>query len=274
MKNNTLFFTVAFGKKRYFDMATALKKSFQLNNPNYEFKIFDESHITPSKEFLKGKKEIYPKDFKYAKFEVMSKLNDENINYVFIDADSFIVKDISSYLKFIKKNHLTIEYKYDGDQGWNKISKFNFVKRCEEAGIKNIKPYSLNGGFMMWRGKLHCFEETVNLIKNFDILDSKGTTGEEYYLCAGIQKSNTKVYPINYEENNFVKLWNHRFYIKNSKIFIKNYEKTFDILHYGNFNYYNFHIQKMIKNYYPDASFSLRDKTYTLLKLFKKMLFT
>ena len=56
-KKDILFFTIAFGSKRYFDMATALKNSFEKSNPEFEFKIFDEKFITPKKH-LKGKKNL------------------------------------------------------------------------------------------------------------------------------------------------------------------------------------------------------------------------
>jgi hypothetical protein len=272
MISQNLFFTVAFGNKRYKNMALALKKSFLQHNPKSKFKIFDENDFTPSKKFLKEKKKIYPKDYKYAKFEIMSNLTEQNTNYIFIDADSFVMSDISYYLNFIKDNHLTIEYKYDGSLGWNKISKYNFLKSCDEAGLKNIEPYSLNGGFMMWRGKIKCFHETVRTIRNYDILDGKGTTGEEYYLSVAIQKSKTNINPIDYNKNNFIKLWNYKFYVKNFKLFINGSNDKQDIVHYGNFNYYNSDIQKLLKRFNPDIKFDLKDKVYTTLQMLKNML--
>ena len=272
MVSKTLFFTVAFGNKRYKNMALALRESFLQYNSNFEFNIFDEKDFTPSAEFLKGKKKIYPKDYKYAKFEIMHNLNDENTNYIFIDADSFVFSDISYYLNFIKKNYLTIEYKYDGDLGWNKIKQYNFVKRCDEAGLKNMEPYSLNGGFMMWRGKVGCFNEILKIIKNYDILDSKGITGEEYYLCAAIQRSRTNINPINYSQNNFVKLWNYNFKFHNDNLYIFGLQKKFDIVHYGNFNYFNSNIQKLLKKFNSGINFDFKDKFFTILQMLKNML--
>ena len=100
MVNKNLFFTVAFGNERYKNMALALKKSFLFYNPNFEFKIFDEKDFTSSEKFLKGKKKIYPKDYKYAKFEIMNNLNEDNTNYIFIDADSFVMSDVLYYFNF------------------------------------------------------------------------------------------------------------------------------------------------------------------------------
>ena len=60
-KKDILFFTIAFGSKRYFDMATALKTALKKSNPEFEFKIFDEKFITPKKKHLKGKKKNLPK---------------------------------------------------------------------------------------------------------------------------------------------------------------------------------------------------------------------
>ena len=59
MVNKNLFFTVAFGSKRYKNMALALKKSFLFYNPNFEFKIFDEKDFTSSDKFLKGRQVDY-----------------------------------------------------------------------------------------------------------------------------------------------------------------------------------------------------------------------
>lgn len=268
-----LFCTIAFGSKRYFDMAVALKNSFEKNNPEFEFKIFDESFITPKKIHLKDKKKIYPKDLKYAKFEILKNLNKPNKKYVFIDADSIVLKNLSYLTNFIKKNCLTIEYKYDGNEGWSKIPRYNFVKCCNEAGLHHIEPYSLNGGFMMWEGKINCFEKTIEFLKKYDLKDSKGLTGEEYYLCAAIQYSKTNIFPINYNKIKLLKLWNFDFKENNLKITIDNDFVDHDIIHYGNFNFYNIHIQKIIKFY--NSSFKLDVKEYliTMLKLIKKMVF-
>jgi len=271
-KKDILFFTIAFGSKRYFDMANALKNSFEKSNPEFEFKIFNEKFITPKKQHLKGKKKIFPKDYKYAKFEILKNLNDPNKKYIFIDADSIVLKNLSYLTNFIKKDVLTIEYKFDGNKGWNKISKYNFVKCCNDSGLDDIKPYSLNGGFMMWKGKIKCFQKTIDFLKKYDFNDSKGLTGEEYYLCAAIQHSKTNIFPINYNRVKLLKLWNFDFRVNNSKILINNNIINYDIVHYGNFNFYNIHMQRMIKFY--NSNFKLTSMEYfiTLLKLIKKMI--
>ena len=79
---------------------------------------------------------------------------------------------------------------------------------------------------MMWRGKVECFNEILKIIKNYDILDSKGLTGEEYYLCAAIQRSRTNINPINYSQNNFVKLWNYNFKFHNNNLYIFGLQKN------------------------------------------------
>ena len=46
---------------------------------------------------------------------------------------------------------------------------------------------------MMWEGEITCFKKTIEFLKKYDLNDSKGLTGEEYYLCAAIQYSKTRV---------------------------------------------------------------------------------
>ena len=104
-----LAFTVAFGDQKYQSMAEICKKSFELMNPNIEFKIFSDGDFTPYENI--NKKLIYPKDFKYPKLEIFTKLKDKNTNYMFIDADSIINNNLSKYFDTINEGELTIEYR-------------------------------------------------------------------------------------------------------------------------------------------------------------------
>ena len=51
----------------------------------------------------------------------------------------------------------------------NKILSNTILLKGDEAGTSEFEPYSLNGGFMMWRGKVECFNEILKIIKNYDI---------------------------------------------------------------------------------------------------------
>ena len=125
---------------------------------------------------------------------------------------------------------------------------------------------------MMWEGEITCFQKTIEFLKKYDLNDSKGLTGEEYYLCAAIQYSKTRVFPINYEKIRLLKLWNFDFKVNNSIILINNTPVDYDIIHYGNFNFYNMHIQRMIKFYNFNFKLNLIEYFITLLKLIKKMI--
>ena len=69
-----LAFTIAFGELKYKSMAEICKKSFEQKNPNIEFKIFSDGDFTPYKNI--GKKLVHPKDFKYPKLELFTKLKE------------------------------------------------------------------------------------------------------------------------------------------------------------------------------------------------------
>ena len=250
-KINNLAFTIAYGDSRFSYMAETLQKSFKYWNPEIEFKIFGDEFITPIKNL--NKKKIYPKDLKRPKLEILSKLNDPDTKYMYIDADTFVENNVSKYFKMINENDLIIEYKYNQTGYWSDIKNLNFVKVCQNAGLENLLPYSINSGIIMWRGHKSCFKESLDYISKYDLKDSKGLKGDEYYLCAAIQKCKTQVIPIDYSKIKICKLWNEDFEIKNNKINILNSNiNNFDIIHYGNHNYYNFNILKIIKKYNPN----------------------
>ena len=55
-------------------------------------------------------------------------------------------------------------------------------------------------------GHKSCFKESLDYISKYDLKDSKGLKGDEYYLCAAIQKCKTQVIPIDYSKLKFVKI--------------------------------------------------------------------
>lgn len=245
-----LAFTIAFGAERYTKMAKALEASFKKNTPGVEFKIFTEKDITDFNEGLPKDRELYAKDYKYPKIEIMSKLMDPDTKYMFIDADTFVTGNIEPYFDLIKNNQLMIEYVYNGDSGWAGINNLQFSRACSEAGIDGIEPYSINSGFIVWHGRQTCFDYALNLIKSKTINDPKGRKGDEYYICAGIQKTNTDVVPIDYSIVKLGKYWNGKLSIERDSLICSFYpQKDRIIQHYGNNNFDSPNVQKTLKKY-------------------------
>ncbi len=263
-----LAFTIAFGDQKYQSMAEICKKSFELMNPNIEFKIFSDGDFTPYENI--NKKLIYPKDFKYPKLEIFTKLKDKNTNYMFIDADSIINNNLSKYFDTINEGELTIEYRLNKTGFWANINNLNFVETCKKAGLNNIKPYSINSGFLMWRGHQMCFDKALEYILNYNLDDKKGLNGDEYYLCAAIQKCNTKINQLNYEKFKICKLWNENFkFTKNDLIISNKSSKEFDIIHYGNHNYYDLDLFKMLQKYNIELKITPKFFIKSILKTIK-----
>ena len=117
------------------------------------------------------------------------------------------------------------------------LKDLNFQLRSKEAGLEGIKPYSINSGFIVWQGKQNCFNDALYLIKNILIDDEKGRNGDEYYLCAALQRCNTQIVPIDYDKVKIVKMWNGKISYKNKKLKSDLYSDKRDIFHYGNQNY-------------------------------------
>jgi len=270
-KTKNLAFTIAYGPKRFKDMATTLKKSFKFWNPNIDFKIFGEESITPMSEIKK--KKFYPKDFKRPKLEILSKLKDPNINYMFIDADAVVENNLSKYFQMINEDNLIIEYKYNNSGYWSNIKNLNFVETCKKAGLENLLPYSINSGIIMWRGYKSCFKLSLEYILKYDLYDKKGLSGDEYYLCAAIQKCKTQIEPINYSKIKICKLWNETFTVKKNKVYVQNLNQSnFDIIHYGNHNYFNLKVLKILKKYNPDLKVNAHYYFKILINKIKKLL--
>ena len=232
-------FTVAFGDEKYLKMAQALEKSMKLYSPSIDFEIIDESYLTPISQIYQGVdvNKLHPKSLKYSKMEAISLFNKEDYKYMYIDADSLVYGDISYIFDLVKKNQLLIEYIYNADEGWSGIKDLNFQLRSKEAGLEGIKPYSINSGFIVWQGKQNCFNDALYLIKNILIDDVKGRNGDEYYLCAALQRCNTQIVPIDYDKVKIVKMWNGKISYKNKKLKSDLYSDKRDIFHYGNQNY-------------------------------------
>ena len=150
--------------------------------------------------------------------------------------------------------------------------------RAKEAGLQGIKPYSINSGFIVWQGNQNCFEDAKFLIKNFLIDDAKGRKGDEYYLCAALQRCNTQIVPIDYNKVKIVKMWNGKIRFKNKKLKSNLYEDQRHIFHYGNQNYDHPNICKAmsemgIHREYKrfNQKFILQDLKLTIKKLLNRL---
>jgi len=248
MKN--IAFTVAFGSKKYLRMARALKKSINKHSPKVEFRIYGEGDFTPFDIGLPKDRKLHRKDFRYPKIEIINKLNDPDTKYMFIDADSFVVGDITPFFDNLELNQIIIEYVYHGDNGWNNQPELQFTQACSKAGLSGIEPYSINGGFFMWHGYQKGFENAFIFLKRFTFEDPKGRHGEEYYYCAGLQKAKSNIKPLNYDEIKIGKMWGGRISFKNGKLISSRYPKNDRLIqHYGALNYCHPAVQKMLRNY-------------------------
>jgi len=189
-------FTIAFGKKRYEIMARALEQTIRKYAPGVDFIIFTEEDITPYAEGLPQGRKLYPKDYKYPKIEIMTKLRDPDTQYLFIDADCFVFCDLNHVFERIEPGKLLMHWVYKEDGTWAGFEDLNFVEGWKQAGIGGLEPYSLNSGFIAWQGHMPCFDKAFELIKDYTVVaDDKGRRGDEYYYCAGIQLTNTAVIP-------------------------------------------------------------------------------
>ena len=257
-----LIFTIAFGDSKYMRMAKALEKSVKKYNPEIEFKIFGEHDFTPYEIGLPKGRKVYPKDYKYPKIEIMSRLNDPDTQYMFIDSDAFVLGKIDHYFEFINKNSLIVEYIYNKNGSWAGRGDLRFSDRCTEMGFNNIEAYSLNSGFMMWQGGLRCFEEALRLIKTITLDDIKGRNGDEYYYCLASQLTNTQIIPLNYEKIKIGKYWDSSICIKNGQVLSSRYMANDRvIIHYGNSNYKNPYIQ-FVLNKIEEGSFNFNTNFY------------
>ena len=263
-------FTIAFGDQKYQLMAKGLEKTIKMFSPNVEFIIFNENDVTPFSKGLPKNRELYPKDFKYPKIEILSKLKDANVKYMFIDADSFVFGDISPYFDFITKGEVMIEYVFNGESGWAGNHNLQFSEACDRSGIAGIKPYSINSGFIMWQGNEPGFGKALELIKNFTIDDAKGRKGDEYYINAGLQLMGAKIKALDYNKVLLGKFWNGKIGYLNNRLTSTAYPDNDRIIqHYGNNNFYSPSVQRIFKSLGMDTG-----NFYGLFKYRKKILNT
>lgn len=243
-------FTIAFGKEKYQRMARCLKATVEEYSPGVEFRIYGQDDFTPLSEGLPKDRDLYPKDYKYPKVEIMSRLTEPDTKYMFIDADAFVFGDIGPYFDLLEENQVIIEYVYRGDSGWAGESKLQFHKVCADVGLENIEPYSINSGFIMWHGAQEGFAKALQFIKEFTFDDVKGRVGDEYYFCAGLQAARANIKPLDYDVIKIGKFWRGRVGFDGERLTSTRYPANDRIIqHYGNRNYYNPHVQKIMHRY-------------------------
>ena len=240
-------FTIAFGDGKYRKMSEVLKKTVERYSPDTDFRIIDE--FTPYDEGLPDR-ELFPKDYKYPKLEILSKMDDPDTEYLFIDADAFVFCNLGLMFDNIEPGKLIIEWGKSKDGLWSGRKNYKFVENMAEAGVEGLKPYQINSGFMMWKGEMPCFKKSLEYIKNYTALDPKGKRGDEYYLCAAIQKTDTVVKPLNKIKNNQLgTYWNGKIGYNNGMLTNSRYKTPRYIQHYGNKNWDNEFVQKVVKKY-------------------------
>ncbi len=241
-------FTIAFGKKRYQIMAKALKETLARNAPDVEFRIFTEEDITPYSEGLPQGRKLFPKDYKYPKIEIMTRLRDPDTQYLFIDADCFIFCSLDQMFEKIEPGKLLMHWVYNEDGTWAGIPELKFVDAWAQEGVTGLEPYSLNSGFIGWQGHMPCFDKALELIKTKTVMaDDKGKRGDEYYYCAGIQLTNTPVTSTESFENELGMFWRGKIGYQNGKLTCDYYQHTKQIQHYGNPNWSNRYVQRVIR---------------------------
>ncbi len=242
-------FTIAFGKRRYKIMARALAETMKRYAPDVEFIIFTEEDVTPYEEGLPKGRQLYPKDYKYPKIEIMTKLRDPDTQYLFIDADCFVFTDLDHIYNRIEPGKLLMHWVHNEDGTWAGIKELNFVDAWAQAGFEGLEPYSLNSGFISWQGHMECFDKALELIKNVSVTaDDKGKRGDEYYYCAGIQLTKTPVISTESFDNELGMFWRGKIGKEDGKLTCDYYDKTKLIQHYGAHNWANLHVQSIINS--------------------------
>ena len=264
-------FTIAFGKRRYKIMAEALRETMKIYAPDVEFIIFTEDDITPYEKGLPTGRKLYPKDYKYPKIEIMTKLRDPDTQYLFIDADCFVFCNLDHIYNKIEPGKLVMHWVYNEDNTWAGIKELNFVDAWKQAGFDGLEPYSLNSGFIGWQGHMECFDKALELIKGVSITaDDKGKRGDEYYYCAGIQLTKTPVISTQDFDNELGMFWRGKIGKEDEKLTCDFYEKTKLIQHYGAHNWANLHVQSLISKALKSEGFAKKISRliYTLPTVF------
>lgn len=250
-----VIFTIAFGKKRYEIMARALGKTLEQYAPDAEFIIFGDDDVTPYSEGLPTGRKLYPKDYKYPKIEIMTRLRDPDTQYMFIDADCFVFCNLDHMFERIEPGKLLMHWVYNEDGTWAGLPDLRFVEAWAKEGVTGLEPYSLNSGFIGWQGHMECFDKALDLIKTKTVMaDDKGRRGDEYYYCAGIQLTKTPVISTEDFENELGMLWRGDLGYKDGRLTCDYYERTPLIQHYGNPNWANKHVQRIIRNLLKDEA--------------------
>lgn len=241
-------FTIAFGKKRYEIMARALGETVARHSPGVEFRIFGDADITPYHEGLPRGRRLYPKDYKYPKIEIMTKLRDPDTQYLFIDADCFVFCSLDSMFERIEAGKLLMHWVYNEDGSWAGIPALRFAEAWAQEGVEGLEPFSLNSGFIGWQGHMPCFDKALELIKTKTVMaDDKGRRGDEYYYCAGIQLTRTDVVSTESFPNELGMFWRGRIGYQGGRLTCAAYPEGRLIQHYGNPNWSNRHVQRVIR---------------------------
>ena len=161
----------------------------------------------------------------------------------------------------VKDNQILIEYVNNKNGYWAGVKGLNFVGASKKAGITGLKPISINSGFIIWNGHQKAFDIALKLIKSKVIFDPKGISGDEYYICAGLQKAKANIVPLDYDLVKLGKFWNGNINLYNERLISSYYSKNDRIIcHYGNHNYYHPSVRKILDKF--DIELEKDLKTY------------
>jgi len=239
-------FTIAYGNRRYKEMAEVLKICMDRYCPNLEFRIYDERHISP----MKVRNPVVPKDSRRGKLDICAQLQDPDTQYLYLDCDMFVFCDLSPLFDYIEKDSIIITWRKSPGGKWDSREDLDFPLRCNQAGIKGkIEAYHINGGFFLWQGGIDVFSKTLELFDNYDIPDWKGLKGDEYYICAAIQLTKTKPIPLQDIEKNPLRVyWLGNISVKNGILFSDFNEKQGLVQHYGSNHWDKPYVQQVARS--------------------------
>lgn len=240
-KKSINVFTIAFGDEIYYRMAEKLKDSFEAYHPGLHLKIVDDQQIRFSARNagIDIHDTMHPKIFKPLGVYLQSMNEDVNL---YIDADSFVNANFEEWMaatrEILAHGGLCIEYKLNKTGLWDDKPELNFVDECEEAGVKNILPYSLNSGFFMFKDRSNVFRRWFELVSTLQFKSKKGRQGDEYYLCVAIQQSDEAVVRLDLQPLLPVaKLWGGHVKVEEGKLVSSRQSyHPYPVAHYGNHN--------------------------------------
>lgn len=234
-----LIFTIAYGKRKYLQMAEVLQTCIEKYSPGAEFKVFSDDDVSPCNL-------PYPRRAMRGKIEICASLKDPETRYFFIDCDSFVFTDVSRFFEYVKPNELIIDWFKSPNGKWSGLDDLDFPAACRKAGLDGIVPFQLNSGLLMWQGNMPAFSKALELFDKFDFDDRKGRRDDEYYICAGIQLTGANILSLREQSWNPVGYyWKGNLSVRDGRLCSDAYSEQKDVQHYGGGFWKNKSIRKV-----------------------------